>query len=617
MAGPTTNALLWVSVGVWVWVACWGQVWADYPVLMSQEHPGGPLRCEPIRIAACRDMGYNLTSMPNLVGTELQKDAESRLHSFNPLIQYGCSSQLQFFLCSIYTPMCTTQVPTPIGPCRDLCHTVRDRCAPVMAELGYPWPAFLNCSRFPPENNEQYMCMEGPGEKMPPFSPPTTSPRPQPPRRCSQYAHAHKYRYVNATGTCAPLCQVNISFSTNDKYFAGVWMAIWAVACFAVTLFTVLSFLLDAAAFRYPERAAVHLALCYNLVSVGYLVRLVAGPDRVTCHTDQDLGLVAVTEGALHTTCALVFLLLYYFSTAASVWWVMLCVSWLLRAWRGWGHEQILRHSSAFHVAAWGLPAAQAIVCLVFRKVDSDELTGTCYAGQQNTQTLVRFVLVPQFLYLVSGATLVLLVFACLWRTRSRLKEEGLKTDRVDVTAARVGVVAVLYMVPATCQVGATFYEYVEREQWLHDPTVRPNMEIFMLKIFMSVAVGIMGGLFLVNGRVVDSWKQFLRRFTSKKQPLPPYLQASHLNQQHQTHFTASGAPHKHPHHTAPAYHVPHHHHHLLYQDQGGMSGIPEVHGFPRYQGSKHQHHHHQHHHHHHQHYPRDARHKCGSETQV
>ena len=65
----------------------------------------------------------------------------------------------------------------------------------------------------------------------------------------------------------------------------------------------------------------------------------------------------------------------------------------------------------------------------------------------------MRFVLVPQFLYLVSGATLVLLVFACLWRTRSRLKEEGLKTDRVDVTAARVGVVAVLYMVPATCQV--------------------------------------------------------------------------------------------------------------------------------------------------------------------
>lgn len=61
--------------------------------------------------------------------------------------------------------------------------------------------------------------------------------------------------------------------------------------------------------------------------------------------------------------------------------------------------------------------------------------------------------MVPQFLYLVTGATLVLLAFACLWRARGRLKEEGLKTDRVDVTAARIGVVAVLYMVPALCQV--------------------------------------------------------------------------------------------------------------------------------------------------------------------
>ncbi|KAK3858194.1 hypothetical protein Pcinc_035602 [Petrolisthes cinctipes] len=314
----STTTLFWVVVGLWA-----GCVWADYPVLMSQGHPGGPARCEPIRVAACQDVGYNLTSMPNLVGTELQKDAESRLDSFNPLIQYGCSSQIQFFLCSIYTPMCTPQVATPIGPCRDLCQTVRDRCAPVMAELGFPWPPFLNCSRFPPENNEEYMCMEGPGEKMPLLAPPTPLSRPihpRPPPRCTHYAHPHKYRYINATSTCAPLCQTNISFTTSDKSFAGVWMAIWAVVCFAVTGFTLLSFVLDSTPFRYPERAAVHLVLCYNLVSVGYLVRLLAGSTSISCYHDPELGLLGVTEGALHTSCALVFLLLYYFTSAASVW---------------------------------------------------------------------------------------------------------------------------------------------------------------------------------------------------------------------------------------------------------------------------------------------------------
>ncbi|CAL4082238.1 unnamed protein product [Meganyctiphanes norvegica] len=393
-------------------------------------------------------------------------------------------------------------------------------------------------------------------------------------------------------------------------------MGIWAVVCFCVTLFTVLSFILEASSFRYPERAAVHLCWCYNLVSLGYLVRLAAGGAAVSCHADPELGVgVLVTPGALHATCALVFLLLYYFTTAASVWWVMLCVSWLLRAWRGWTHEQILRSSSWFHVAAWGLPAAQAIVALLLRKVDADELTGTCYVGVWSVETLVRLVLVPQFLYLVTGATLVLIVFACLWKARTRLKQEGLKTDRVDVMAARVGVVAVLYMVPATCQVGATFYEFVERERWLHDATVRPNMEVFMLKIFMSLAVGIMGGLFLVNARALNAWRQLFNRITKHHQTPKPYLltpSVAHVQQHQYSGKQAVVSQHYIP---APQHQI----HSGYHQSTNSSSALVGVHGggvgvgggYTAYSGGggrSHKHHHSSH---------GASRNKCGSETQV
>lgn len=52
-------------------------------------------RCDAIRISMCQNLGYNVTKMPNLVGSQFQTDAELQLTTFTPLIQYGCSSQLQ------------------------------------------------------------------------------------------------------------------------------------------------------------------------------------------------------------------------------------------------------------------------------------------------------------------------------------------------------------------------------------------------------------------------------------------------------------------------------------------------------------------------------------------
>ena len=65
--------------------------------------------------------------MPNLLGHQLQGDAKAGLETFMPLIQYGCSPDLQFFLCSVHVPMCVSLPPTSdskepthqlIGPCR-------------------------------------------------------------------------------------------------------------------------------------------------------------------------------------------------------------------------------------------------------------------------------------------------------------------------------------------------------------------------------------------------------------------------------------------------------------------------------------------------------------------
>lgn len=68
-----------------------------------------PERCQRIEIPMCQDLPYNMTHMPNLAGHLTQREA-MQVHEFTPLVEYGCSPLLKFFLCSIYAPMCTEQV---------------------------------------------------------------------------------------------------------------------------------------------------------------------------------------------------------------------------------------------------------------------------------------------------------------------------------------------------------------------------------------------------------------------------------------------------------------------------------------------------------------------------
>ena len=477
--------------------------------------------------------------------------------------------------------MCTVKVIQPIGPCRPLCERVRTRCQPVLQQFGFPWPTGLNCSKFPPRNGDQHMCMEGPhieekedgvdvksdkgdGAVEPPYKPEITGHHADGASadvanvntQCAETNFPERYVYINRTKRCALLCGENDLFTSGDKHAANVWMTVWATLCFISTLFTGLTFMIDSQRFRYPERPIIFLSLCYNLCAIAYMVRLTAGRENIACDTDTQTGKrIVIQEGLDNTDCAIVFLLLYFFGTASSIWWVILAFTWFLAAGLKWGHEAIQLHSSYFHLAAWAVPAVKTIVILVMRNVDADELTGMCYVGNRSAESLMGFVLAPLFVYLLLGTSFLVAGFVALFRIRKHVRQDGLKTNKLECLMIRIGVFSMLYTVPATCVIACYFYEYVNTRAWsqrrhLRDGSRGPIVEIFMLKILMSLAVGITSGMWLWSPKTITSWRNFGRRICGLRSG--PNTKASHLSQYHYhtttTNNTGAGLPGPGPH---------------------------------------------------------------------
>ena len=242
-----------------------------------------PRTCEPIRIELCRGIGYNETSMPNLVWHELQSDAEFTLQTFSPLIQYGCSAQLHFFLCAVYVPMCTPKVQNPIGPCRGLCETVRARCHPILQGFGFPWPTALDCDRFPEENNHLEMCMEGPGE---PDGGGASGP-PIPSNKITSYTStcqslqkSHLYVRLNKSSRCTPLCEGDIMFEISEKHLAEIWILTWSVAALCTAIIAILCLILSKTRW---DKVLMPLVICHCLVTVGWAIRWLAGRNATAC----------------------------------------------------------------------------------------------------------------------------------------------------------------------------------------------------------------------------------------------------------------------------------------------------------------------------------------------
>ena len=110
-------------------------------------------RCETVSIPFCKRLGYNQTIFPNNLDHENHEEAMADASEFKSLVESECSKDIVYFLCSLYSPVCT-QMGSALPPCKSLCKSARNGCEQLMNNYGFRWPDRFNCNRFPTSNEK-------------------------------------------------------------------------------------------------------------------------------------------------------------------------------------------------------------------------------------------------------------------------------------------------------------------------------------------------------------------------------------------------------------------------------------------------------------------------------
>ena len=491
-------------------------------------------KCVKVQVPECN--GWNFTLVPNdFLGVDSQIDAKTRIAEFKPLYRVNCAPNLKLFICSMSVPLCYSKdgVATPVYPCRSMCELARKGCEPVMKKYNFNWPDLLNCDRLPRDGSKQ-VCMSNPKESKNKGKD-KKSKNKQGKNTTIDFKESciqHKdFVYVSdgENHDCSPKCNASVVYQKRQKSFIEAWISTWSIICFLSTLLTVSTFLIDPKRFHYPERPIIFLSMCYNLYSVGYLVRVFAGRETIVCQNSSQ-GKHLISDGMSNTTCTIVFFILYFFGMASAIWWVILSLTWFLSAALKWGHEAVEKYSSVFHAIAWTIPTIQTIVALVTRKVDADELSGLCFVGKRKSVTLLWFVVIPLFVYLIFGSCFLLGGFVALIRIRRALRMKDTNTHKLERLMVRIGIFSMLYSIPASFVVGCFWYEYEtlqKVEKYAHDlltcqlnPDCKniqtPASAILYMKYFMLLVVGVTSGAWIWSSKTLQSWRKFYYKCCGK-----------------------------------------------------------------------------------------------------
>ena len=244
-------------------------------------------------------------------------------------------------------------------------------------------------------------------------------------------------------------------------------------------------------------------------------------------------------QGVLHDwRCSVVGMILYFFIMAGAGWWLALTVAWFLSIGLKWGSEAIDVYATYFHGTVWALASFQTIIVLIMRKFEGDILSGVCFVGILQNDSLLYLVILPLAIYLILGFLFLIAGFICSIQVCYNLRKTGSKTNQMENFILRLALFSTLYLISASTVLACHIYEYIHLPDWMqswqeticrdktlkaqwhvhcrypdneYDEDYGPQFYVFMLKYGMINGIGIFSGIWVWKSKTISTWQNFFR----------------------------------------------------------------------------------------------------------
>lgn len=459
--------------------------------------------CDWVKVPMCSGVGYNYTTMPNEMGHETQLQALQGLELYSSLLDHQCSPFLRLFVCSIFVPFCSEHIGA-IPPCRELCEEVRNDCLPALQGLGLSWPEELNCSRLP---DPPSLCMSPPQDggleptdiqlqhfpifRLPPFIPPLLNDPPSVQVVTSRKCPANT---IQSGDDCLTICgSQSPDYTVDDRFKAEVWVAVWSITTLVLSIFSLLTFVLQPKRFRWPARPILYLTSCGAISSSVALIRWIAGP--YTCTGDS----MVLNRSYDSCICIGSALIVTYFEIAYANWWLIFAYVWYLSAAREWSTEALERISARLHHYVWTSSLLPIIYILLANAISFNTITGFC---QLDSSLLTAVTATIVFI----GAVLSILTTRALHRVKLTLLYSGSRPYKLDRLIYRLCIISFGICVCLLITLGARHLRSRESTSGAKNN----SMTTEMVRMGGFYASACFASLWVVSAKTFRTWHKFV-----------------------------------------------------------------------------------------------------------